>query len=119
MLYARGMDKELQAYYLDIKKRIENGEERVLLRQMHSQRVREFQHERQIHLYVTLFFGGLVLTFGAALLWSMTLGITLLSTLIGVLALLVFVTELFYILYYYRLENGVQRLYELTKKLYE
>ena len=113
------MEKKLKAYKIEITQRIEASEDREKLRAYHAQRVQEFMHERQIHLYVTLFFGGLVLTFGAALLWSMTLGITLLSTLIGVLALLVFVTELFYILYYYRLENGVQRLYELTKKLYE
>ena len=36
------------------------------------------------------------------------------NCLLGLLALILFVLELAYIRHYYQLENGVQRLYELT-----
>lgn len=90
---------------------------RVELRRYHYQRLAEFQHERLVHLIVTLFFGLLVLVFAGVLLGVLTLGSTVASLLAGLLALIVLVTELFYIAHYFRLENGVQRLYELTEKL--
>jgi cation transport ATPase len=112
------MDKEIADYYDEMLHRIEVNEDRQVLRAYHEQRIREFQHERQMHLYVTLFFGLLVLVFGGALLWSTTFGVVLLSWLLGAAALIVFVVEIFYIFYYYLLENSTQRLYELTKRLY-
>ncbi|MCL1929732.1 hypothetical protein FWF93_01195 [Candidatus Saccharibacteria bacterium] len=97
----------------------------------HKQMVENFQHERSIHLRVTLFFAALTLivVIGTGTLmgvlqlgWSWQEGITppLLFT-VGTLALdlILVVLTLAYIRHYYRLENGVQGLYELTKKLYE
>ena len=87
----------------------------------HDIMTRNFQHERQIHLYVTLFFallmigswmGFLVLmtTLGGfdAALWPMALLVLILSVLEG-----------FYIRHYYRLENRTEKLYELTREIYE
>ena len=116
--YAGSMDKDINGYYQEMTGRIEAAEDRQVLRAYHEQRIREFQHERQMHLYVTLFFGLLVLVFGGGLLWSAAFGVALISWLLGAVALIVFVTEIFYVFYYYRLENGTQQLYELTKRLY-
>ena len=41
------------------------------------------------------------------------------NCLLGLLALILFVLELAYIRHYYQLENGVQRLYELTVAIEE
>jgi uncharacterized BrkB/YihY/UPF0761 family membrane protein len=97
----------------------------------HNRMVENFQHERSIHLRVTLFFAALTLivVIGTGVLlgvlqlsWSWQEGITppLLFT-VGILLLdlILVVLTLAYIRHYYRLENGVQGLYELTKKLYE
>jgi hypothetical protein len=41
------------------------------------------------------------------------------TTCLGVIVAILAVTDLFYIRHYYRLENGTEKLYALTKKLYE
>lgn len=68
-----------------------------------------FQHERLIHLIVTITF---------ALLLMMTFGIFLTTEMMSVLALtgLIFVLLVPYIKHYYLLENGVQKLYTLYDK---
>ena len=64
-----------------------------------------FQHERLVHLIVTVLFA--LLTFGAAALFLFTNDIA--CAILG-LALLVLLVP--YIRHYYLLENGVQKLYE-------
>lgn len=117
MLYV--MDKALTRYYDEMLGRIKASGATAELRAYHAERVREFQHERLVHLIITLFFGGLTLLFFGVLVWVTTLAITLLTVLVGILVAIVLVLELFYISYYYRLENGVQRLYQLTDRLYQ
>lgn len=63
-----------------------------------------FQHERLIHLLVTLFFSGM----GIAALIA---GVALENLLFLVLFLIILVLDIFYIRHYYILENGIQRLY--------
>ena len=97
----------------------------------HNQMIENFQRERSIHLGVTLFFVvlTLVIVIGTGVIlgllqlqWSWQEGITppLLFT-VGTLAidLILVILTMAYIRHYYQLENGVQNLYELTKKLYE
>lgn len=118
--YTRGMDTQMKHYFDDMSRQIaaaKSAADRAELWRYHVQRLAEFQHERLVHLLVTLFFGGLLLCFGGLLLWVATFGGALLVGLAGALALIVAVTEAFYVAHYYRLENGVQRLYELTDKL--
>lgn len=112
------MEKKLKAYKIEITQRIETGEDVAKLREYHTVRVHECMHERQMHLYVALFFGLLVLLFTGTLLLAATLGLALLTWLVGAAALLLVVTEVFYVAHYYQLENGVQALYEITKRLY-
>lgn len=107
----------MREYYEIMTREIEKTADKTDLRRYHGQRLSEFQHERLVHLLVTLFFGFLVLCFAGLLLWVATLGITVLTGLAGLLALIIVVTEVFYVAHYYRLENGVQRLYTLSEKL--
>ncbi|MEI7539239.1 MAG: hypothetical protein WCJ36_00500 [Candidatus Saccharibacteria bacterium] len=84
----------------------------------HCQVVRDFQHERLIHLIVTLFFACLLLL-SVASLFLVAYSYTLLNILILIIAAILLVTELFYIRHYYQLENGTQKLYDLSEKLYK
>ena len=84
----------------------------------HCQVVRDFQHERLIHLIVTLFFACLLLV-SVVGLFSIAYSYTLLNILILIIAAILLVTELFYIRHYYQLENGTQKLYDLSEKLYK
>jgi len=89
----------------------------------HEHTIRNFQHERLVHLIVTFFFAGLLLAFISALLLLALIptdsSYIYLSNLVAFICLILFVTELFYIKHYYDLENGTQKLYELSARLYE
>lgn len=69
-----------------------------------------FQHERLIHLLVTLCVG-IILMLALALFAAKT------DLLYGALLLILIVLETAYIIHYFRLENGVQRLWELEQLL--
>ena len=80
----------------------------------HTKRVRDFQHERLIHLLVTFFFALLLL--GTFVAW-LNIPIPSIYWPLTILLIILFVLELAYIRHYYLLENGVQSLYELTEKI--
>jgi hypothetical protein len=86
----------------------------------HREQTRNFQHERLIHLLVTFFFAGLLAAALAALALCLAAGdpdgwtAGALVALSAVLAGL----EAAYIGHYYRLENNVQALYELSSRLF-
>lgn len=78
----------------------------------HETQVRRLQHERLVHLIVTMF---------VALFFLLALGfVAVHTTLPGlfVVPLLLGLTAV-YLLHYFRLENGVQRLYHLGNRLAE
>ena len=89
-------------------------EQRKQLLKYHTKRVRDFQHERLIHLLVTLFFGALLIGAALAGLYLPAPGI---PWPFYALLTILFILEAAYIRHYYQLENGVQSLYELTEKL--
>lgn len=102
------MEKRLKSY-LEHYRRVAEGEEETgdgegFLREMLVQ-IGFFQHERFIHLIVTVLF---------ALLAVMSILVNLFVQELAVLALslLFFVLLIPYIRHYYILENGVQKLYE-------
>ncbi len=68
------------------------------------------QHERLIHLLVTMLFASLLM-FGFVLILLYFSWI-----LVGFTAIIFFV-EIFYIFHYYKLENGVQKMYRLYDEL--
>ena len=82
------------------------------VRDHHDRRVREFQHERLIHLIVTM---------STALFMLLTVGWALAQPSVGAAAMAVLLVALTaaYLVHYYRLENGVQRLYRLSLSLDE
>jgi len=132
------MDKELKTYILFIESKItgiskqlekeNNNPERINkeiqeLTDYHNQTIRNFQHERFIHLIVTFFFAGLLLLsifisilFTSSPMWFSGTVLTNLSLCISAILL---ITELFYIKHYYILENYTQSLYKYSKNLYE
>ena len=76
----------------------------------HLNKIEFFQHERLIHLLVTLFYAFIFIIF-------MSLGF--LHYLFFIIAFILMIFLLFYIIHYFRLENGVQYLYkqyDLLKK---
>lgn len=110
------MYRELIAHREYVSAKLEENlskEQRKQLFKYHVKRVRDFQHERLIHLLVTFFFGALLI--GALIAWLYIPAVF--SSLFYLLTAILFVLELAYIRHYYQLENGVQSLYELTEKL--
>ena len=80
------------------------------LAHFHRTQIEYVQHERLVHLLVTLFFG---------LCTLLTLLFLVLHPQVpmGVLLLLLLVLLVPYLAHYYRLENGVQRWYHLANEI--
>jgi hypothetical protein len=82
------------------------------LREFHDRQIAFMQHERLIHLIVTMFVAGFWLLslayIGTSPGWA---GIALVALLLVLLAA--------YILHYFRMENGVQRMYSLANRIDE
>ena len=75
--------------------------------------LRDFQHERAIHLAITLFFAALTLLVLGVTTWALAVTDYFwmgLWPMVAASGLLIIVTA-FYISHYYFLENHVQRLY--------
>ncbi|HEY8886141.1 MAG TPA: hypothetical protein VIM31_01425 [Candidatus Microsaccharimonas sp.] len=125
------MDKSITSYYAETKRTIESLEDSKdktarskaeELYYYHVERVRDFQHERLVHLLVTFFFSGLLIMAIIGLLWVASIDVTsgvLLTYLFAGAGLILFITVLFYVRHYYQLENGVQKLYPLSERLRE
>ncbi|MCE7699749.1 MAG: hypothetical protein K8E24_013360 [Methanobacterium paludis] len=86
------------------------GQDWERIRKFHNEKIMYLQHERLIHLMVTLVFSLYLIT---------SLIVSCIHFLIPllILDLVLAVFMIFYILHYYRLENGVQRWYLLTDKI--
>ena len=86
----------------------------------HKQKIRHFQHERLVHLFIMLFFALLLLLLLTAL-FLLDFSLLRLSTavLLYLLTAVVLVVEVFYIRHYYFLETKIQELYLLENRLYE
>jgi Na+/alanine symporter len=84
----------------------------TLLSEYHKAQIEFLQHERLIHLIVTLAFGLFLLI---TVLFIAAFHILLLLPLAGLL----FIMFIPYIIHYYHLENGVQRLYNQYNKIEE
>ena len=80
------------------------------LARYHDTQIRYMQHERLIHLLVTLFVGLFALLTLLFLVLQPTIAM-------GVLVLLLLALFAPYVLHYFRLENGVQRWYDLANEI--
>ena len=92
---------------------------KALLR-FHDAQTKNFQHERAIHLSVTFFFAVLMFAswFGLCAAWLKFANDWLLLGCIGLIVLILTILEFCYIAHYYRLENRTQKLYDLTREIY-
>lgn len=109
------MVKYLKKYIKEIKEALGSNNEKVDWKEVlknHRVMIGFIQHERLIHLLVTLAFG---------LGFLLMMGITLVSQLsvLGWVDLLLLVLLIPYVFHYFKLENGVQRLYRLDEKIRE
>ena len=95
-----------------------NMAERVRLAELHSEVVANFQHERLIHLIVTLFFAFFGIEFILITMWTLVqYGLSLDFLPLYLITLILVVLTFFYVKHYYFLENHIQNLYKYTKKL--
>lgn len=103
------MKKYLEEYIKYIDKSLNDKKTNLDdLKKEHLIKIKFFQHERLIHLIVTLFYVIFMLIF-----------IALGTIFIGFLAagILLLIIVLFYVVHYFRLENGVQYLYKQYDKM--
>lgn len=76
----------------------------------HLRKISFFQHERFIHLCVTLFYAMITIIF---------IALTLLSKIFIPIVIIVTIFLILYIYHYFYLENGVQYMYKQYDKLKE
>ena len=87
----------------------------------HAKMLQIFQHERLIHLIVTMFFALFMIIF---LIFTTILFFTLSPSLWGnilsyssaIITLILVITTIFYVHHYYQLENGVQQLESILQQ---
>lgn len=116
------MDKKLRDYIKYIEKAAEKPTPELI--EYHKTITAQFQHERLIHLIVTLFFALFMIIF---FIFFGVMEVSLATNewgnivcwCIGAIAGLLLITTLLYVRHYYRLENGVQKLEDITRKLYK
>lgn len=82
------------------------------IRELHNEKILYLQHERLIHLMVTL-------AFSLYMIASVIISCIYSAIPLFILDLVLIILMIFYILHYYRLENGIQRCYLLTDKIEE
>lgn len=111
------MDKRLQEYIEEITKASKKPTPQLI--EYHKTMVAYFQHERLIHLIVTMFFALFMIIFFiffGVMEISLPQGTwaNVVTYCVGGIALILLITTLFYVRHYFRLENGVQKLEEIT-----
>ena len=102
------MKKYLYDYIAYVDNLIKTGKYKKEDIENHLIKISFFQHERFIHLIVTLFF---------SLLFIIFLFLIALHYVFSIIALIFMVFVICYIIHYYHLENGVQYLYKQYDEL--
>lgn len=113
------MDKKLKAYIEEAKELAEKPSKEK--REYHLTMLQHFQHEREVHLFVTLAFAFYMILFFFAFIYISIFvqDSWLLSFCLGFITLALTVTEVLYVRHYYLLENGCQKLEEISKKFFD
>jgi len=106
------MTKEINEYMDYVKKQLEDGKITREFLEMFLTRIKFYQHERLIHLIVTMTFA--IMTVIAV--FMLILGAETAGVLLSILFLCLTVP---YVMHYYFLENSVQALYKLYYKAAE
>ena len=111
------MEKRIKEYENFIKEAVKHPTPE--LRAYHNEMVRNFQHERAIHLAVMLFFVALTLVMMTIAFHGILHVGGPFTIFASIIAGLLFIITVAYIKHYYFLENHIQRLYDITTKLYK
>lgn len=118
------MKNDMIAHEAFVKSEIKRiGNDKIALKNLqnyHDSAIRNFQHERQIHLFITLFFAMLMLGSWIMLAYMIVISFADMVILWPMVLLVVILTILegFYVRHYYKLENGTQNLYKLGNDIY-
>lgn len=80
------------------------------LQVLHRTRIGFFQHERLIHLLITMLFGVVLFLDVLGILLTGNLGLIILAPVLMIMTVL-------YVWHYFCLENGVQKLYRLDVEI--
>ena len=89
------------------------------LKQYHNEMVRNFQHERAVHLAIMLFFIAITIIVMVGAAFAIAFATTPFIVAVSILAMLLAVLSIAYVKHYYFLENHIQKLYDITTKLYK
>lgn len=101
------MKNELKEYIRQTEEAVKNGNMNISRLESLKVNIGFFQHERLVHLIVTMTF---------ALLTVISLGLTMAKIYLLPLFVLFLALEVPYVFHYYRLENGVQHLQNLYRE---
>ncbi|MDO5480761.1 MAG: hypothetical protein Q4F60_00210 [Candidatus Saccharibacteria bacterium] len=116
------MEERILGYEEKIKKLTEgklNKAERNELWEFHVRMIQNFQHERAIHLAVTLFFAGMAVVFSiltTVFLLNYRESEWIYGAPLFILTFILIVLTGAYVKHYYFLENHVQALYKYNEK---
>ncbi len=116
------MENRIKNYENFIKKELKKNPtttERTKLIELHENTIQNFQHERLIHLIITLFFVFVTIIFlliTACI--SFAFGSTPYLIPLYILVALLSILSFFYVKHYYFLENHIQTLYDLSHDLF-
>lgn len=114
------MLKEYEKYIASAVKCDMSATEKTKLAEIHRESVTNFQHERFIHLIITLFFAALAIVAVVATAFEICCtGFMIEMIPLYLLAAILVVLSFFYVKHYYYLENHIQKLYKYTKMLRE
>ena len=116
------MEKKLHNYIEYIEKEAKHPTPELI--KYHLVMTQQFQHERLIHLIVTMFLAlFMIIFFITFLAFSISLtgnaAANYILGSVGGITVILLITTLFYVRHYYQLENGTQKLKEITKILYK
>lgn len=103
------MKKQIKEYINEVEEKIYKNEITQEYKKDMLNYISFYQHERLIHLIVTLFVGICAIIFFLAMLYFEKLTITITF----IILIILFIP---YIFHYYFLENNIQKLYTLYKK---
>lgn len=111
------MEKRIKSYEKYIKEAAKHPTPE--LRSYHAEMVRNFQHERAVHLAIMLFFVVLTLVMMTLAIHGIIFVGGPFTIFASILAALLFIITVCYIKHYYFLENHIQKLYDITTALYK
>ena len=111
------METRIKSYEKYIKEAAKHPSAKLL--DYHNTMVKNFQHERSVHLATMLFFVVLTLAIAGLAISSFIFANGPFTIVALILTLILIVLTFFYVKHYYFLENHIQKLYDVTKDIYE